>query len=263
MSTLYKRRCVICGAEFTVEHPCIKCQTCSLICKGKLISKVNFHNTNVICATCGKEFHATPSTKRIYCSRDCKDNRNGTKEERKERKLIYYRKYREEHREKYKQYFRVHYQENKESIKIKNNDLRQLRRAIRITGSGEYIDRLGLYQRDRGICGICGKKVENGEISIDHIIPITRGGTHTWGNVQLAHTNCNRRRNDGLLPGQLRFNIPNRKISTHCKLNTYMVNIIRQKQKSVREYAKEYNVAIRTIYDVLQGRTWTKDIEYV
>ena len=27
--------------------------------------------------------------------------------------------------------------------------------------------------------------------SIDHIIPVSRGGTHTWDNVQLAHRYCN------------------------------------------------------------------------
>ena len=28
--------------------------------------------------------------------------------------------------------------------------------------------------------------------SIDHIIPISKGGTHQWNNVQLAHRKCNR-----------------------------------------------------------------------
>ena len=52
-----------------------------------------------------------------------------------------------------------------------------------------------------GICQLCGQKVDetdivNGHIrkrypSVDHIIPLSKGGTHTWDNVQLAHMGCN------------------------------------------------------------------------
>ena len=51
------------------------------------------------------------------------------------------------------------------------------------------------------ICQICGKPVNekdilNGHIrryypTLDHIIPISKGGSHTWDNVQLAHMCCN------------------------------------------------------------------------
>lgn len=32
--------------------------------------------------------------------------------------------------------------------------------------------------------------------SIDHVIPISKGGTHTWDNVKLAHHGCNSLKND-------------------------------------------------------------------
>ncbi len=35
--------------------------------------------------------------------------------------------------------------------------------------------------------------------SIDHIVPITRGGTHTWDNAQLAHLLCNTRKGNKVL----------------------------------------------------------------
>ena len=68
-----------------------------------------------------------------------------------------------------------------------------------------------LYKRDNGICKICGHKCdytdyyidENGTYiagnnypSIDHIKPISKGGCHTWENVQLAHRICNTIKND-------------------------------------------------------------------
>jgi 5-methylcytosine-specific restriction endonuclease McrA len=59
------------------------------------------------------------------------------------------------------------------------------------------------------ICQICGLMVDdsaiiNGHIrrlypTIDHIVPLSKGGAHTWQNVRLAHMGCNagkRDRND-------------------------------------------------------------------
>lgn len=63
-----------------------------------------------------------------------------------------------------------------------------------------------LYERDAGVCWICGKKTDlndhtsdnSGTIicgdmypSIDHIVPVSKGGNHTWDNVRLAHRICN------------------------------------------------------------------------
>lgn len=63
-----------------------------------------------------------------------------------------------------------------------------------------------LYRKENGICHICGKHtdltdykvIKNGTIvcgnnypSIDHIIPLAKGGLHAWSNVHLAHRLCN------------------------------------------------------------------------
>lgn len=58
-----------------------------------------------------------------------------------------------------------------------------------------------VMQRDHGICQICGKPVDltsriGGGVgrlypTIDHIIPLSKGGGHTWDNVRLAHMVCN------------------------------------------------------------------------
>lgn len=55
-----------------------------------------------------------------------------------------------------------------------------------------------IYKRDRGICQLCGGKVSLDysiyhpqSASLDHIIPLSRGGTHEAANVQLAHLYCN------------------------------------------------------------------------
>jgi len=66
-----------------------------------------------------------------------------------------------------------------------------------------------LYRRDSGVCRLCGKKCDwndktNESVgptypSIDHIIPVSRGGLHAWNNVQLAHFECNWKKSDTLI----------------------------------------------------------------
>lgn len=60
-----------------------------------------------------------------------------------------------------------------------------------------------LYRRDGGVCKICGRELnfevdpQSGEYpSIDHIIPLARGGLHQWNNVQLACRRCNWEKGD-------------------------------------------------------------------
>lgn len=62
-----------------------------------------------------------------------------------------------------------------------------------------------LFRRDQGICYLCGelcdwndKEVRENVIvcgnqypSIDHVIPLAKGGLHSWNNVRLAHRICN------------------------------------------------------------------------
>lgn len=57
-----------------------------------------------------------------------------------------------------------------------------------------------------GVCQLCGKPINKEAISkghpqrdyptVDHIIPLSKGGSHTWGNVQLAHMGCNAGKRD-------------------------------------------------------------------
>lgn len=43
-------------------------------------------------------------------------------------------------------------------------------------------------------CGICGKVIDKDDVTIDHIIPLCKGGNHVLENVQLAHRICNSRK---------------------------------------------------------------------
>lgn len=55
----------------------------------------------------------------------------------------------------------------------------------------EYVSLDAIYERDKGLCGICGKALNRVVAIGDHIIPLSKGGLHNYANVQLAHPSCN------------------------------------------------------------------------
>jgi 5-methylcytosine-specific restriction endonuclease McrA len=54
-----------------------------------------------------------------------------------------------------------------------------------------HFSRRTLYKRDRYTCQYCGKKPGTESLTIDHIIPRSRGGLTTWENTVLACVECN------------------------------------------------------------------------
>jgi 5-methylcytosine-specific restriction endonuclease McrA len=63
----------------------------------------------------------------------------------------------------------------------------------------EHVDHRIVFDRDGGICGICGDPVDPANFHIDHVVPIARGGEHSYANAQIAHPACNQRKGVRLL----------------------------------------------------------------
>jgi 5-methylcytosine-specific restriction endonuclease McrA len=57
------------------------------------------------------------------------------------------------------------------------------------------LSRRAVFLRDGGRCQYCGKRAE----SIDHVVPRSKGGLHTWENVVAACSRCNSSKRDRLL----------------------------------------------------------------
>lgn len=58
--------------------------------------------------------------------------------------------------------------------------------------------RRNIYLRDNHTCQYCGIMPPKDEITIDHIIPRSRGGKTTWENVVLACVRCNTKKGSKL-----------------------------------------------------------------
>lgn len=68
------------------------------------------------------------------------------------------------------------------------------RKARKMAAFVEDIDRGVVLERDQGYCGICDELVDPNDFHIDHVIPISLGGAHSYANVQVAHPFCNLRK---------------------------------------------------------------------
>src|SRR5256885_8974132 len=58
------------------------------------------------------------------------------------------------------------------------------------------LTRRAIFARDGWVCQYCGRAAEN----VDHVVPRSLGGTHTWGNVVAAGRRWNSEEEERLPP---------------------------------------------------------------
>lgn len=78
------------------------------------------------------------------------------------------------------------------------------RASVRGSRTERFTD-IEIFNRDNWVCGICHHKINRRRrypdglsVSLDHIIPISKGGPHIRDNVQAAHRRCNQRKGSRL-----------------------------------------------------------------
>lgn len=89
------------------------------------------------------------------------------------------------------------------SQRCAQRDVNRRRRARQAGTQIEPIRPIEIYERDGWACQLCGGPIELAERaphprsrSIDHRVPLSRGGPHTRDNVQAAHFACNQLKSD-------------------------------------------------------------------
>ncbi|MBK8978941.1 MAG: HNH endonuclease [Planctomycetes bacterium] len=94
------------------------------------------------------------------------------------------------------------------TLRIRVPEVIVLSRLDRLPPRAVPFTRRNLFRRDRDTCQYCGAKPGRRNLSIDHVVPRSKGGESSWTNCVLACLRCNRRKAD-LTPREA--NMPLRK----------------------------------------------------
>jgi 5-methylcytosine-specific restriction endonuclease McrA len=91
-----------------------------------------------------------------------------------------------------------------ENLTVPAPSVMRLSRYVRVPYRRSVpMTRTGVLRRDGRRCAYCSKRAD----TIDHVIPRSRGGTHTWENCVAACRTCNSRKADRLID-ELGWSLP-------------------------------------------------------
>ena len=75
------------------------------------------------------------------------------------------------------------------------------RRAREYVAYVEDVHPIVVWERDNGICYLCGYPVSFYLMHVDHVVPISKGGMHSYANVRATHPACNQHKAARLVNG--------------------------------------------------------------
>jgi 5-methylcytosine-specific restriction endonuclease McrA len=101
--------------------------------------------------------------------------------------------------------------------RIRQDRIRANNRRRSQSGTGDHYTIQMLLDMDGDTCYLCmGKMI--GRPSIDHIVPLSRGGTDTINNVALTHWECNNRKKAKTL-GDSYLEFPNMRLPERVEIS--------------------------------------------
>lgn len=77
---------------------------------------------------------------------------------------------------------------------------RSRRRQARKNGAPviEIVGRREIYVAGGGVCWLCNQPVKYEQMHVDHVVPLSKGGSHVFENLRPAHARCNRQKGSKL-----------------------------------------------------------------
>lgn len=216
-TTVYKKICLGCGKEFETVYS-LKTY-CSKGCNWKTRHKVGATPRIINCAICGTEFETKNPLQFTCGKRECQleQHKRRNAKNKKAPRLITY-----ETREcaECGELFFVDDKLNNVYCSKECRKKAENRKHDRRIPKNQKVDNITLgklFKRDNGKCYICGCLCDYNSISIsqkgneypgdlyptvEHIIPISKGGLHSWDNVRLACWKCNLAKGDAIIQSE-------------------------------------------------------------
>ncbi len=103
------------------------------------------------------------------------------------------------------------YRACRRSRRARGLDVRKVRKRLKAGAKWEIVNKIVVFERDAWRCQICGCKTphslkgknEPNSPELDHRIPVSKGGDHTYQNCQCLCRACNGKKSDRHIQGQL------------------------------------------------------------
>lgn len=88
---------------------------------------------------------------------------------------------------------------DEDCIKTVNSVIKAPRVILLVRYEGYYrkqpkFNRINIFRRDNCVCQYCSRSFSKSELTIDHVIPRTKGGKSVWQNVVCCCARCNRKK---------------------------------------------------------------------
>jgi 5-methylcytosine-specific restriction endonuclease McrA len=80
------------------------------------------------------------------------------------------------------------------NFKFKRPEVIRLRYFSGMQRRKVRFSRRNIFRRDDFTCQYCGRQLPERELSLDHVVPRSRGGKSTWDNLVVACLKCNDRK---------------------------------------------------------------------
>jgi len=104
--------------------------------------------------------------------------------------------------EKQRRWSRIWYRTHPEMVKRQREkwyanhqdecrDRNARRRAEKKAVTVEVFTRAEIFERDKGRCHLCGRKVKPNNWHLDHLLPLSKDGKHSKDNVAVSCSQCN------------------------------------------------------------------------
>lgn len=193
--------CTICHASFSAGPVA---QYCSDVCRNLSLQGPRAIYACIECGSAHISWNGADT-----CSRECSKSHNAKTKaaapsgspEYKRNYGIEYRKLNAERLKEQKRAYDIAHPERKRDSRRRSKKYRQS------APKGEPYSQEMLVQRDGTKCYLCsgemifelGKKGSPWVVSVDHVIPLSRGGIDCASNVKLCHARCNLRKHDRLI----------------------------------------------------------------